>query len=573
MNNNSSANNVDVAIVGLGPTGLTLAHFLGRYGLSVVVLEREPEFYGNARAVYTDDECLRIFQAAGVADHLFADMMTDMPVQIAYPGGEVLMHYCPLGQPYGWPVANFFYQPYLETKLADLLENYSNVTVLRGREVTAFEQNPQEVRISHRKTTESRFAPGENEAANEHDGDVQVLTARYMVGCDGGRSVVRTALGIDMSGKSFPEPWLVVDLKSRVGQEALSHIPYFSFYCDPDMPTVSCPQPDGYHRFEFMLMPGHTKEYMEHPDTVRSLISRYVDPDKFEVKRKLVYTFNALIAERWREGRVLIAGDAAHMTPQFMGQGMNSGVRDSANLAWKLAMVVKGQAGEELLDTYQSERFDHAKAMIDRSVFLKDAVSVSNPAAAKFRDLAIKTLKLSPALHNFVTEKKFKPAPIYTKGCYLGLPRKRRSSPEGTPLPQPTVRDIAGRNHKLDDLLGLGFAVISNVGDPRDYLSQDVQDQLATLEINYLSVLPLGQRAQGLPGKVDCNQEELIEIEDSSQELGHWFDQSGFGKAGVAIIRPDRFVFGLTKPSEADRMFKELFSGMGCGSNKNTKVA
>lgn len=572
MTKHTSDSSVDVAIVGLGPTGLTLAHFLGRYGLSVVVLEREPEFYGNARAVYTDDECLRIFQSVGVAEALFADMMTNMPVQLAYPDGEVLTRYCPLSQPWGWPVTNFFYQPYLETKLADLLEQYGNVKILRGREVTAFEQDDSSVTIHHERTHVSRFT--ESSASGDAGEDMRELKARYLVGCDGGRSIVRTALGIEMTGKSFPEPWLVVDLKSKTGQDALRHIPYFSFYCDPSMPTVSCPQPDGYHRFEFMLMPGCTKEHMEHPDTVRTLISRYVDPDLFEVKRKLVYTFNALIAERWRDGRVFLAGDAAHMTPQFMGQGMNSGVRDAANLGWKLAMVVKGLADDKLLDSYQSERFDHAKAMIDRSVFLKDAVSLSNPKAAKLRDLAIKAIKLAPAFHTFLMEKKFKPAPIYTKGCYLGLPRNNRVAPEGSPIPQPDVRDITGRYHKLDDILGDGFSLVGNGLDPRDYLSADLQQQLSELGITYLSVVALGCRRQALPGSNDqVPSNQLFELEDTSGELPKWFGQAGYARGGVALVRPDRFVFSLRKPEELETVVRELISQIGVQAGHQSQAA
>ena len=144
-----------------------------------------------------------------------------------------------------------------------------------------------------------------------------------------------------MAGKSFPEPWLVVDIKAKEGEDCFRHMPYFNFHCDPKQPTVSCPQPNGHHRFEFLLMPGQTKEQMEDPATVRSLLARHVDVDKVEVLRRLVYTFNALVAERWREGRVLLAGDAAHMTPQFMGQGMSSGVRDAHNLAWKLDAVLR----------------------------------------------------------------------------------------------------------------------------------------------------------------------------------------------------------------------------------------
>ena len=206
--------------------------------------------------------------------------------------------------------------------------------------------------------------------------------AQWLVACDGGRSGVRAKLGIKMAGKSFPEPWLVVDIKAKEGEDSFRHMPYFNFHCDPKQPTVSCPQPNGHHRFEFLLMPGQTRDEMEDPATVRRLLAQYVEVDKVEVLRRLVYTFNALVAERWRDGRVLLAGDAAHMTPQFMGQGMSSGVRDAHNLAWKLDAVLRKGADPKLIDTYQSERKPHAKEMIDISVRMKDFVSVANPILA-----------------------------------------------------------------------------------------------------------------------------------------------------------------------------------------------
>ncbi len=215
--------------------------------------------------------------------------------------------------------------------------------------------------------------------------------------------------------------------------------------CDPKQPTVSCPQPNGHHRFEFLLMPGQTKEEMEDAATVLRLLAHYVEVDKVEVLRRLVYTFNALVAERWRDGRVLLAGDAAHMTPQFMGQGMSSGVRDAHNLAWKLEAVLRKGADSKLIDTYQSERKPHAKEMIDISVKMKDFVSLANPVLAKTRNVVVKTLLKTPRVGDYLREARFKPPPTYPNGDYFGLPRKRRSGADGRPIPQPQARTYDGR--------------------------------------------------------------------------------------------------------------------------------
>ncbi|QXH33916.1 bifunctional 3-(3-hydroxy-phenyl)propionate/3-hydroxycinnamic acid hydroxylase MhpA [Pseudomonas muyukensis] len=559
MNNkNDSVPTVDVIISGLGPTGATLAHLLGKRGLSVLVLEREPTFYGNARAVYTDDECMRVMQAAGVAAELAANMQVDTPAQWVLASGKVLGQYWRLDRPYGWPIINFLYQPWMETTLSDLLSRYPNVRIARGREVTRFEQDEHGVTVTHQATSTFRFSEASDARIESAiDPDPQTVRGRYLVGADGGRSTVREALGIAMSGKNFPEPWLVVDLEMKEGEDALRHLPYFSFICDPDCPTVCCPQPGRFHRFEFMLMPGQTREQMEDPMVVRNLISRYVDPDKFAVKRKLVYTFNALVAKDWRKGRVLIAGDAAHMTPQFMGQGMSSGVRDAYNLAWKIDAVIKGLAGDRLLDTYGSERFHHAKAMIDISVQMKDFVSMSNPVSSTVRNLLVKTVLAMPFLGRYVREGRFKPAPSYAADSYLGMPRRRRHSPEGRMIPQPEVRTFKGQRVLLDDLLGEGFALIGLEIDPRAHLSQASRQLLDIQGTRFATLFPFGTRPQGAAIE-RTSSSELLEIEDVQGEMVAWFKRSGFSSGAVALVRPDKFTFAVVEADDLDRVINEL---------------
>src|SRR5208283_2457650 len=252
MNAATFVGEYDVTIVGLGPTGLTLAHLLGRRGLKVLALEREPEFYGNARAVYTDDECMRVFQAAGVAADVEADMLLDTPVQWVLEDGSVLSQLRRTDRPYGWAVSNFFYQPYLETKMERLLARYPNVTVTRGRELVNFVQDEDGVVVEYAASAGSQYA--QPPAAAPKLSESARVRAQWLVACDGGRSGVRNSLGIKMAGKSFPEPWLVVDIKAKEGEDCFRHMPYFNFHCDPKTPTVSCPQPNGHHRFEFLLM-------------------------------------------------------------------------------------------------------------------------------------------------------------------------------------------------------------------------------------------------------------------------------------------------------------------------------
>jgi 3-(3-hydroxy-phenyl)propionate hydroxylase len=553
MNAAADAFDFDVVISGLGPTGLTLAHLLGKRGRNVLVLEREPEFYGNARAVYTDDECLRIFQSFDMAEELAAQMLTDCPVQMLLPDGSVLMQIADSRRPFGWSALNFFYQPYLETRLAETLARYPNVSVMRGREVTRFEQDRDGVIVHHVASEGSRYGRSSTGAPHAPSTIPASATARarYFVGCDGGRSAVRTQLGIKMTGKSFPNPWLVVDIREKERGSALHHLPYFSFVCDPQCPTVSCVQPDGHHRFEFMLMPGQTREYMEDPATVRSHLAKYVDVDRFEILRSLVYTFNALIAERWRDGRVFLAGDAAHMTPQFIGQGMNAGVRDAFNLAWKLDAVMAGSATDALLDTYQSERLPHVRSMIRTAVQMKDFVSMANPVKAFLRNALTRTAMATPGIGRYLREGSFIPQPSYAGGSYFGMPRRMRRmrpSPAGRQLPQPFVKGPGGRGERLDDLLGSGFALLGVGIDPRTSMTEAELETWRRLDARFVTVYPFGGRPQGDAAR--ARPEGSIEIEDVSGELLAWLRSHGHVQGSVVIVRPDRFVYGAVGERE-----------------------
>ncbi|MGK8504734.1 bifunctional 3-(3-hydroxy-phenyl)propionate/3-hydroxycinnamic acid hydroxylase [Nocardia asiatica] len=559
-----NAFDVDVVVVGLGPTGLTLANLLGRRGVRVLVLEREPEYYGLARAVYTDDEGMRIFQTAGAADELAADMNVDSTVQWVRGDGSVLAQFNQVERPLGWPVVNFLYQPYLENTLERALGRHPHVTVRRGREVVDFDQDADCVRVEHaecRGTGYGRFP------ADTDLGTAERVRAKFLVGCDGGRSVVRTGLGINMSGTSFPERWLVVDLKARDGVDAFRHLPYFDFVCDPRLPIVSCPQPDRHHRFEFMLTRTQTKDEMEADDTVRRHIARFVDPDEVEVLRKLVYTFNAVVADRWRDGRILIAGDAAHMTPQFIGQGMNSGVRDADNLSWKLTAIIEHGAAPEILDSYESERRPHVKAMIDLSVLNKKMVSIDNKAVAAARDIGLTTALRVPGLGGWIRGAKMKPRPRFRRGAYLGLPRRGLRAVEGTLTPQPEVRDYNGRHRRLDEALGLGFAILGHGIDPRRAFGAEDLAILRELDVAFVTVYPLGGRPQGKPGE---GRDDVIDVEDHTGTLTRWFGKAGLRTGGVVVLRPDRFVFGTAAAGKGAPLIAELVRQLGIPAHPRT---
>ena len=539
---------VDVAIAGLGPTGLILAHALGQRGVRVLVLEREPRFYGNARAVYTDGECMRIYQSFGMADRLAADMLQDAVANLVLPNGKLLFQLRNARRTYGWPTHNFIYQPLFESALAEGLARYPNVTVLRGRELVRLEQDANEVRVWHAESQGSGYGKC---ATDPHDTPrMQTrLRARYLVGADGGRSTVRALVGIDMVGKNFPNPWLVVDIKAKDPRDGLHHLPNFNFICDPACPTVSCIQPHGHHRFEFMLMPGQTRESMEHPDTVRQYLSRHIDVDKFEILRTLVYTFNALMAQRWREGRVLLAGDAAHMTPQFIGQGMNAGVRDAFNLAWKLDAVLAERASDALLDSYERERRPHAAAMTREGIRMKDYVSMVNPIGHVARNLLTKIVLATPWLGDFVTRGDFIPKPTYRTGSYMGLARTWRNRAAGRQMPQPLVRGPLGRAQLLDELTDNAPLLIGMGIDPRTQLTPNELMTWTALDTRFIAAYAHGRRPEGAATE-QATPEGLVEIEDLDGLLLDWLRANGARRGHVAIVRPDRVVFGLVPGRE-----------------------
>jgi 3-(3-hydroxy-phenyl)propionate hydroxylase len=527
----------DVVIVGLGPTGLTLAHCLGQRGHRVLVLERE-------------------------AERLAADMLQDAPVQMLLPDGKVLFQLKNTQRPHGWPANNFFYQPLLETALADGLSKYPNVTVLRGRDVTRFEQDATGVDVFHVANQVAGYArpapqPGVKPAPVA--GETQVR-ARYLIGADGGRSGVRAQLGIGMAGKNFPNPWLVVDIKAKDPADGLRHLPYFDFICDPKCPTVSCVQPNGHHRFEFMLMPGQTREHMEHPETVRHYLGKYIEVDKFQILRKLVYTFNALMAETWRDRRVLLAGDAAHMTPQFIGQGMNAGVRDAYNLGWKLDVVLRGQAGDKLLDSYESERRPHAAAMTREGIRMKDFVSMVNPLGTTLRNALTRLVVRLPKIGRFVCQGDFIPKPTYRQGSYFGLARRRWRGAEGRLMPQPLLRGPDGRRHRLDELVGTGFVLIGASVDPRASLDTEAKALWAALGARFIAVYPFGGRPAGAVER--AVPEDLTECEDPDGSFHQWLRDSAASSGHVAIVRPDKFVFALVRGTELSAATRELHKQM-----------
>lgn len=354
----------DVVVVGFGPVGTVMAALLARRGISVLAVDRDVELFPLPRAAHFDQEMMRVLQELDCA-HLVG------PATIVNPGmdflnadGEVLLSMRPDGPtPSGWPASVLFFQPDLELVLRDAAHR-AGATVRLGTAVEAVHDRGDHVDV--------QFADGTN------------TTAAYVVACDGARSTVRKQLGITMHDLQFEEPWLVLDLVLDDPANRPSALTLQ--VCDPARPTTLVPMPEPRFRFEFMLLPGEDPEVIAKPQQVRSMLSAWMDPDAAHVERAAVYTFHGLIANEWRRGRVLLAGDAAHQTPPFLGQGMCSGVRDAANLAWKLRRVLDGSSPDALLDTYQVERGPQVQQIIQLAVDFGRIICTTDHTVAAERD-------------------------------------------------------------------------------------------------------------------------------------------------------------------------------------------
>lgn len=428
-----------VLIVGAGPAGLTLANLLGCEGVATVLVERNPGCVPEPRAVALDGESLRALQAVGLADTILGNIRQGFVADYINGDGVKLFSTDLTARPYGFCLQNTFDQPTLERQLLDGLARFPCVTVAHSTELVSFAQD----------------SDGVTAQLRDGAGNTQALRTGFMVGCDGGRSGVRQHLGIAMVGDRLPQRWLVVDtVDTHLGDE-----PACRFYCDPQRPAMTIIRPGAERRWEWMLVGDERSEDMLEDSRIRQLLAEHTDPGRVDVYRKCVYSFSAVVAERFSDGRVFLAGDAAHMTPPFAGQGLNAGIRDVRNLSWKLARVVAGSLPTSLLSTYDLERREAARAMVELAVALGDQIQPTDPAIAAGRDAMFAELNKDPAAATAFGADAIAPLSDVRlpAGWFI------HDGFGGRMLPQPRVRDGA-REVLLDEVLGTGFCALVRTG-------------------------------------------------------------------------------------------------------------
>ncbi|WP_298170406.1 bifunctional 3-(3-hydroxy-phenyl)propionate/3-hydroxycinnamic acid hydroxylase [Novosphingobium sp.] len=461
----------DVLIAGGGPTGVVLAILLAQRGVRVIVAEKAGDIYPLPRAAHIDHEGMRILQEAGAAEAVMATCRRAARYEFRNARGEVLL--CLEGSdrtgPGGWPGANMIHQPSVERALRSSLATCPEAALHGGWELGAFAEDAEGV------TAEIATPDG-----------LRTIRTRWLIGADGARSPVRKAMGIAFDDLDFEEPWLVVD----VLVDDPSRLPTANLQiCDPKRPTTCVLMGEGRHRWEFMILPGETPEQVSEDAFIAGLMKPWNVEGAVRIERKAVYTFRARIARVWRKGRVCLAGDAAHQTPPFAGQGMCSGLRDAANLAWKLAAVIKDGAPESLLDSYQPEREPNLRATIAMAIMMGRMVCTTSRWGAFLRDTK---MRIGRALGKLPTTPPDYP-PI-SAGAILA-----DSPGAGRYFPQSIARDGA----KLDDRLGPGAWLISR--------SELAGEALAPF----------------------------------AEKLGNWLDRH---RTDAVLVRPDRHVFGAGDP-------------------------
>jgi 3-(3-hydroxy-phenyl)propionate hydroxylase len=361
-----SAELYDVIITGCGPVGATLANLLAQQGLSVAVLEREAGVYPLARAGHFDAEIMRVFQSVGIAPEVETATDTTVGMRFLDADGALLMEWRRGGEkgPLGWVSDYMFFQPAVERALRTRMAASPKVRTFLSHDVFAVHDAGGHVEVRAENTANARLV---------------CLHGKYVVGCDGARSLVRRTMGAEHEDLGFKQRWLVVDVlqKHDLGLERIS-----TQHCNPERPMYATCIANGMLRWEIMLKPEDDAAQVTTPEAIWNFIENSVRPisrHDGELHRGVVYTFESLLTDRWRKGRLMVAGDSAHRTPPFLGQGMCAGIRDAANLAWKLAAVCEGKAPETLLDTYEVERRPHVKAFIEGAVEVGKFVQMDDP--------------------------------------------------------------------------------------------------------------------------------------------------------------------------------------------------
>jgi 3-(3-hydroxy-phenyl)propionate hydroxylase len=487
----STPDTYDVAVIGYGPTGATAANLLGRLGLRVVVVERDSDVYGRARAISTDEEVMRIWQSVGLADRLQRDMLPDRPLNFVDANGVPFIDLKIKPRGSGHPAQQFLYQPAVDRVLREGVQRFSSVDVLLEHECLRIVPKGDEVELM---------------LADLRTDTSKRLHASYVIAADGGSSPTRGQLGVGYTGRTYSERWVVIDTKVLKEWDAHDRL---RFHCDPAQPTVDCPTPLGHHRWEYPARADVADEELLREEAIWNVLSNQgITPEHVKILRAVIYSHHVRVADRWRAGRVFLAGDAAHAMPPWIGQGMSAGVRDAANLCWKLAAVLAGQAPDTLLDSYQTERKPHVTEVTRRACFAGRIIKERNRVVAAARNHVFRTVTRLPGLDDRLQKITWIPDARYADGFFADGGHRA----VGWQIPQPWVTDGNGAKVRLDDRLAGQWTVL------------------------HAGEAPAGAQAWTAVGV------PTLRIDEPA--LVDWLRRR---KAGAVVLRPDGFVYAAAK--------------------------
>ncbi len=565
-------------------------------GIATLIIERNAELSNIPKAIALDDEGLRICQAMGLSTAISNCIVSDISVDCVSEG-RLLAKVVPTSKRNGYPLISTFHQPEFESVLLDGLQRFSCVTLRFQHTVETLEQNADYTVVSIRTPA----------------GTLHKVRCSYLLACDGGGSTIRHSLNIPLQGKTFAQRWLVIDSITNGNSSAVVKI-----FCNPQRPAVSIPAPHHGRRWEFMLLPGETEEEMLEPATISALLEQTDPSPNTQIIRQTVYTFHAARAKTFSQGRVFLLGDAAHMMPPFGGQGLNSGLRDAHNLAWKLAMVLQDRAEvrratsrvpiyrarahpatprqratikahpatphhtrpygaptdmmtgvrktlslggryTSLLATYHQERSRHAAQMVTFASLLGTIFMSTVRPLAYFRNLLIQMLYALPITRQYLMEMRMKPQAKYKAGFFLF--KGQHKSMVGSLLPQPEVITQQGQRVLLDEVLGPGFALLRRHSDPAE--------AFATLNTAFWQhmgarfVCIQTDEGQGSRKWKDAKKD----VESFPIVVVRSMDKAFLRESQdhFIVVRPDRFILGIFKEDEADASvaaFQRLLHGL-----------
>ncbi len=533
---------IPVVVVGAGPTGLAVANLLGKAGIATLVIERRAGVSDIPKAIALDDEGLRICQAMGRGLALRDCILSDLSVECVSEG-QLLAKVVPQRRSNGYPLISTFYQPEFEAILLDGLRQFPCV----------------EVRFQHTVESIKQEADGVIVAIRTPAGTLQQVRCSYLLACDGGKSTVRHSLNIPLQGMTFEQRWLVIDaLNGETPQNRCVTI-----FCHPQRPAVAIPGPNHRRRWEFMLLPGETTQAMLEPAAISALLQQVGASPSTQIVRQAVYTFHAAQAKAFSQGRVFLLGDAAHVMPPFGGQGLNSGLRDAHNLAWKVAMVLQDRAAASLLETYHHERSRQVARMVAFASILGTLFMSTARPLAYCRNLLIRLFYVLPLTRAYLMEMRIKPQAKYKAGFFVF--RGSKPGTVGSLLPQPEVITRQGQRVLLDEVLGAGFTVLRRHRDPEEAFANVKTDFWEHLGARFVCIQtddapPKSRTTKRSHHDAHRQQNEpysfqplpLVAVRSTDPDLLSTCQDR------FVVVRPDRFILGTFKEERADEFVAAL---------------